>query len=581
VVDPAKAYYEKRRDVAGMVKWGAIDMVMNEAVIANVLNLKTAFHDYYANPNESTSRRFKAQFEATQKGLEEWKSTFNGEQLMVDAGNKTDLYYSKLSNLFVNLEKTTEQVAALKKGIDSKDKTLMAMLDSTMITVVDPAVKNAKNKAENNSKIASVVMGGVIVFAIVVLAIFVMGLVKELSGKIGLAAKYLEYVANGNLKSRTKVHSDLIEISALFKSLEKMRRGLRQRAEVLKAIASGDLTVQVVPLGQDDMLGNALHDMNSKLVSIVSQTIVSANQINTGTAQVADASSALSQGATEQASSIEEISSSMAELGSQTSQNAENATQANALSISTRDSAEKGAGQMNSMVEAMSKIGDSSKEIAKIIKVIDDIAFQTNLLALNAAVEAARAGKYGKGFAVVAEEVRTLAARSAKAAQETSELIEGSANAVEEGVAISQKTESALAEIVDSARKTADLVGEIAAASSEQAQGIAQINLGLDQIDKVTQQNTASAEETASAAEELSGQASELKNMMKWFKTGAAEGAGAVDSIVSEGNSDDLTNLDFAGSPDISSQSDQWGTSASNQLPQDVISLDDGDFGRY
>ena len=208
----------------------------------------------------------------------------------------------------------------------------------------------------------------------------------------------------------------------------------------------------------------------------------------------------------------------MSQLGSQTNQNADNAYEANTLATAAAQAARLGQEKMQHMSMSMHEITKNSEETQKVIKTIDDIAFQTNLLALNAAVEAARAGIHGKGFAVVAEEVRNLAARSAKAAAETADLIENSNKEIQEGVKNSEETAAAFNEIVDNITKTADLVGEIASASKEQAQGIAQTNTGLSQVDAVTQKNTANAEQTASAAQEMTSLAIILRELIDHFK---------------------------------------------------------------
>jgi methyl-accepting chemotaxis protein len=290
--------------------------------------------------------------------------------------------------------------------------------------------------------------------------------------------------------------------------------------EKLARVSEGDLTAYV----RDDYEGDhaALRDaLNASLDGLnrlLGQVRDAANQIATSAGQVSDASQDLSQGASEQAATIEEISAQMVQMTNQTHQNAENASQANQLAVAARDGAEAGDKRMTEMVGAMRDIEEASNNISKIIKVIDEIAFQTNLLALNAAVEAARAGVHGKGFAVVAEEVRNLAARSARAAKETTEMIEGSIKKVTQGTGIAKETATALNRIVQDVGKVTDLVAEIAAASNEQAEGIAQINQGLEQVNEVTQRNTATAEESAASAEEMSGQTSEMRGMVERFK---------------------------------------------------------------
>ena len=240
-----------------------------------------------------------------------------------------------------------------------------------------------------------------------------------------------------------------------------------------------------------------------------------AQQVAAASTQVSSASQSLAEGATEQAAGLEETSSSLEEMSSMTRQNADNAQQANLLASETSKSANEGVSSMAHMNRAIEEIRASSDETAKIIKVIDEIAFQTNLLALNAAVEAARAGEAGKGFAVVAEEVRNLAIRSAEAAKNTSSLIEESVKNAQNGVGISVEVTRVFEEIVQKIDRTSNLISEITAASQEQAQGIDQVNTAVGQMDKVTQQNAANAEESASASEELSAQAEQMNSVVQ------------------------------------------------------------------
>ena len=239
-----------------------------------------------------------------------------------------------------------------------------------------------------------------------------------------------------------------------------------------------------------------------------------ASQVASASSQVSASSQSIAQGASEQAASLEETTSALEEMSSMTKKNAQTAQQAAALATEAQSSSNRGNNSMQKMSKAIVDIEKSATETAKIIKVIDEIAFQTNLLALNAAVEAARAGEAGKGFAVVAEEVRNLAMRSAEAAKTTAGMIEASVQNSKGGVAIAVEVAKVLEEITTASTKVNALVGEIAAASHEQAQGIEQVNTAVAQMDQVTQANAASAEESAAASEELSSQAAQLNELV-------------------------------------------------------------------
>ncbi|WP_321391629.1 methyl-accepting chemotaxis protein [uncultured Desulfuromusa sp.] len=351
---------------------------------------------------------------------------------------------------------------------------------------------------------------------------------RSLAGPMRSAVKMLGQLEKGHLSERLHLQRK-DEIGQMADSMDNFADSLQTEVvDSLQKLAAGDLTFEVTPRDDQDVLRGSLKQLGNDLNEIMAQIQVAGREITLASDQVADSSQTLSQGATEQAASLEEISASLHQTSSQTTLNADNATQANGLSRETKAAADKGSAQMQSMVASMSEINEAGQNISKIIKTIDEIAFQTNLLALNAAVEAARAGQHGKGFAVVAEEVRNLAARSAKAAAETAELIQGSVEKTVQGTTIANQTSTALQEIVVGIGKVTDLVAEIAAASKEQALGVAEINQGISQIDIVTQQNTATAEESASAAEEMSGQASQLSHMLQRFKLKPGQNTSAV-----------------------------------------------------
>ena len=271
-------------------------------------------------------------------------------------------------------------------------------------------------------------------------------------------------------------------------------------------MANGDLSGKSDIKSKNEIgeLSNAYNRMVDKLTNIVLGINQSAEDIEKGTAEVAGNANGISQGATEQASSLEEISSVVEEITGSISQNTENSINTDKISLS----AAKGMAEVKSKSE---KVVEVNSVISEKIKIITDIAAQTNILALNAAVEAARAGEQGKGFAVVAGEVRKLAEMSNKAANEIVEL-------AGQGYEMSVSSLENINELLPEIEKTSDLVQEIAAASKEQNNGVSQVNSAIQELNNVTQQNSAASEELASASEELASQAKGLSDAIGFFR---------------------------------------------------------------
>ncbi len=305
-----------------------------------------------------------------------------------------------------------------------------------------------------------------------------------------------------------------------------------QAVTLAEAVAEGDLTRDINVTSKDEIgkLLAALKHMNDNLARIVSQVRSGTETIAAASGQIATGNQDLSSRTEEQASSLEETASSMEELTSTVRQNAENALQANQLSISASGIAGKGGAVVSRVVDTMASINTSSRKIVDIIGVIDGIAFQTNILALNAAVEAARAGEQGRGFAVVAAEVRSLAQRSAAAAKEIKELINDSVEKVDDGTRLVGEAGATMEEIVTSVKRVTDIMGEITAATREQTAGIEQINQAISQMDQATQQNASLVEEAAAASEALQEQAAALAEAVNVFRLDHARHAALAGS---------------------------------------------------
>ncbi len=372
----------------------------------------------------------------------------------------------------------------------------------------------------------SVVIGtivAVVCFALSVLLIIT--IVKKIISPVKQCSDRIVTLSHGDLHQQELDFGKKIdkEISQLSESTNLISKNINEIISdidaMLRTLGNGDLTYKPadVYLGDFAPIRQSYESIMISLNKTMDKISKAGQRVATGSEQVASAAGSLSGGAAKQAASVEELSASLTEVAEKVNRNAARAENAAENSAQATKLVESGNEQMNGLLGAMQEIGETSGEIEKIIRAIDDISFQTNILALNAAVEAARAGDAGKGFAVVADEVRNLAGKVAEAASTTTELIKNSMKAVENGTMIANRTAQTLTEIVNTTTATTKLVGEISTACAEQAEAIEQINVGVDQISSVVQTNSATSEECAASAQELSVQANMLEEMVSSF----------------------------------------------------------------
>lgn len=484
---------------------------------------------------------------------------------------KLDVFSPEIRNGYQSLESTIEEwiaandnyIAMAEKGkaneavnqLMDTGRTLASAAESELADLL--ALLEAES-AQNNDNVQQQCTGMIIILIVVsavagvITVAYAVVLIKSITVPVKMLSEAAEKLALGDVDvDCRKLHED--DLGDLMDKFAIMAEGIKEQVKVADEIAKGDFTVEVKPRSDRDILGKALQKLVMDENATLNNIKEASAQITVGSEQVANASQALAQGSTEQASAIEQVTASMDEVTQRTKDNATEASHASALVNNIKEMAAAGNDQMKSMIDAMDSINESSETISKIIKTIDDISFQTNILALNAAVEAARAGVHGKGFAVVAEEVRNLAAKSASAAGETAEMIEDSINKVVNGTKIAEATAKSLDEIVKSIDEIVALIGSITASSNDQATAISQIDQAISQVSTVVQTNAATSEQCAAASEELSNQALTLKSLIGQYKVVA----------LGQSSSSFVDNV-----------------SPSYNDNEQIISLD-GDFGKY
>ena len=463
----------------------------------------------YANEFFKLCKEFKKLFE--KKNLAEWLVKLEGIEYSF-----TDYYKvgREMANEYITkgedagnlyMEKFDPYAEAINEKIHELWEFQMTEMHNAMDSIV------------NNVSFARSLSLFIMISACLIGVVLVLFISRAMVKNIYKIVSISDRVSKGEIIQQKINVKSSDEITLIAKAFNKLIDYLRGKGRELEKISEGDFSVNIEYASQNDQFAVLFEKMVSTLNYNLNQVKKAALQITGGSDKISESTISLSQGANEQASSLQEISSSINQIAGQVKQNAVNTTQANDLVKMAMENAVKGNKQMEALVESMARINASTDEIKKIVKVIDDIAFQINLLALNANVEAARAGKYGKGFAVVAEEVRNLANRSSRSVQDTTEMVDDAIKNVKDGNSLLVNTASQLTEIVTGTEKVLNLIREISIASNDQSNGISQVSVGLNQIEKVTQNNTVNAEESALSVKELNNQAIILKDMISQF----------------------------------------------------------------
>ncbi len=464
VIDPHKADAEQSANIAEMIHWSAVDMVMNEDVIANVLALKTASHDYTATGTDKSLTDYVNALEKVKKGLLKWRETISGLPEMEKAADKIESDLAEYTKYGETLAEHLREIREISTTVEAETSDLLQTLTKIMETTIDPNKKISEDNAHTAYSDARVIVLSLLACVIILATTIGYMITKLITKALTASVTFSEKIAHGNLDASMNITAN---------------------------DETGDLARQ-------------LNFMKDKLREIVGGVQDGASGVSAGSEELSATSESVSQGAVEQAASAEQVTASIEEMVESIRNNSDSAQQTSQIAVLTAVKAEEGGSAVHQTAIAM-------KEIADKIKIIEEIARQTNLLALNAAIEAARAGEHGKGFAVVASEVRKLAERSGSAAQEIHEFSISS-------VQVAERAGTLLNEILPDIKQTSEMIQEIAATNNELSNTAGQVATAVTELDKVIQSNTSAAEEMASTSEQLYAQAAQLADNISYFR---------------------------------------------------------------
>ncbi len=512
----------------GVVRGKSAEVSEASALTAKVKDIESKHYSWLQNLTVALfdEAEFTGSLDPTTCALGKWLSS---EEVTGNTSNEFQALITKLKTPHDTLHVTGGQILELYEAgevaaaVELYNSTIMPNLQQTVgtlqeIGVYAEGVMAASQKASDGAFTLAIILLVVLMAASVVVGMtMTVVLVKSIVPPLAKLTNAAEAISEGDVSVEVDVDSQ-DELGTLATAFRKMEKSFQNQAHVLDAMASGDYSVDITVSSERDVVGKAISKMLQSNNNMMGEIRQAAQQVADGSAQIAGGSQALATGATQQAATLQQLSASIQQVQSQAEDNntlaAQTVTEVGEVGRLMGESIE----YMQQMTSSMETIKESSQNIAKVIKVIDDIAFQTNILALNAAVEAARAGQHGKGFAVVADEVRNLASKSAAAAKETAALIENSVENVARGNEIAERTGESMSKVGEIAAANAEVMGRLQLSTEQQFGAINEITQGITQISQVVQANSATAEESAASSQELSAQSAMLDKIVGRFK---------------------------------------------------------------